>query len=125
MSQILINLIGNSVKFTEKGEIKLELKEQKDYYLFSVSDTGIGISKELVERIFDSFIMGETGYTKRYEGAGLGLTICKRLIQLLGGRIWVESKLGKGSTFYFTLAKEEEKGDTNEKVSKKKYNKNG
>jgi PAS domain S-box-containing protein len=126
LSQILINLVGNSIKFTNKGKIKVELKIENNNYFFSVSDTGIGIKDELSNKIFDSFIMGETGFTKRYEGTGLGLTICKKLTELMGGKIWYESKPESGTTFYFTLTAEK-KHSTNyeaEKINSETQNNN-
>jgi signal transduction histidine kinase len=104
LEQILLNLIGNAIKFTNEGGIKVEVSKKEDKYFFSVTDTGIGIKEELVGNVFDSFVTGEMGLTKKYEGTGLGLNICKRLVELLGGEIWVESSIGKGSTFYFTLS---------------------
>ncbi|MBW2310138.1 MAG: response regulator [Deltaproteobacteria bacterium] len=113
LSQILINLIGNAVKFTENGEVFLEVKRrgpepraQRTKYvnlIFSVTDTGIGIPPEKVDAIFDIFTQAESLTTRKYGGTGLGLTISKRLVELMGGKIWVESKVGKGSTFYFTV----------------------
>jgi PAS domain S-box-containing protein len=108
LNQILINLIGNAIKFTDKGSISLELVREDDFYVFSVTDEGIGIEKKLQKNIFDSFVIGEVGYTKTYQGAGLGLTICKRLTELLGGEISVQSELTKGSKFYFSIPVEEQ-----------------
>ena len=103
LNQILINLIGNAIKFTNKGKIALDLLKEDGYYIFSVTDEGIGIDEKVREKIFDSFVIGEVGYRKNYQGAGLGLTICKRLTNLLGGEIHVESELSKGSRFYFSI----------------------
>jgi CheY-like chemotaxis protein len=86
----------------------LELVREDDFYVFSVTDEGIGIEKKLQKNIFDSFVIGEVGYTKTYQGAGLGLTICKRLTELLGGEISVQSELTKGSKFYFSIPVEEQ-----------------
>jgi len=108
LRQILLNLLGNSVKFTERGEITLTVqKESGDDAIvglhFSVQDTGIGISAEKQARIFDAFTQADGSTTRRFGGTGLGLTISRQLVQMMGGRIWVESKLGQGSTFHFIV----------------------
>ncbi len=107
LRQIVINLVGNALKFTDQGEVVLEVRcEQRTAdeveLLFQVRDTGIGIPADKLDRIFEAFEQADTSTTRRYGGTGLGLTITSRLIQLMGGRIWVESTLDKGSTFYFT-----------------------
>ena len=112
LRQILINLIGNAIKFTAKGEVFLEVKKQsseligkgaKDVeLLFSVTDTGIGIPPEKRNLIFDSFTQADSSTTREYGGTGLGLTISKRLVALMGGLIRVESEVNQGSTFSFT-----------------------
>ena len=107
LNQILVNLVGNAIKFTSKGEISIQVKDKQSFYEFSVCDTGIGISKKLQKIIFNSFVVGETGFTKNYQGAGLGLNICKRLVSILEGDIWVKSEPDKGSCFYFTIKKEQ------------------
>ncbi len=107
LRQILVNLVENAIKFTEKGEVvirvenDLEAKEAGSL-LFSVSDTGIGVPANKLEAIFKSFTQADSSTTRQYGGTGLGLTISKRLVELMGGRIWAESKVGEGSTFYFT-----------------------
>jgi len=108
LRQILINLAGNSIKFTEQGEIvvRVQLAEKKDDELllhFSVSDTGIGIPKEKQGAVFESFTQAEASTTRKYGGTGLGLTISKQLVELMGGEIGIESEPGKGSTFYFDI----------------------
>ena len=108
LRQILTNLIGNAVKFTEKGEITINVectkRDEKGFHLqFSVSDTGIGIPKEGIEKLFQSFQQVDTSTTRRYGGTGLGLAISKRLAELMHGSMWVESVAGSGSTFYFTV----------------------
>ncbi|MBD0776279.1 response regulator [Maribacter sp. ANRC-HE7] len=108
LSQVLLNLLGNSIKFVEKGEIKLaitqkRLRNDKLVLAFSVSDTGIGIAKEQLGHIFDSFTQATNDTFLKYGGSGLGLTIVKQIIELLGGQIEVSSKLGKGTTFDFEI----------------------
>ena len=108
MAQVITNLLSNAVKFTpEKGKISLEatLIEQTDDYCelrIEVNDSGIGISQEKQEKLFDAFEQAESGTSREYGGTGLGLTITKRIVELMGGRIWVESELGEGATFTIT-----------------------
>lgn len=109
LTQILNNIINNAIKFTEKGKVDFNIKilptsESELELLFEVSDTGIGIAKENLEEIFESFSQAHTSITRRFGGSGLGLAICKRLVEMLGGKISVESELGKGSAFRFTLS---------------------
>lgn len=106
--QILTNLIGNAIKFTNHGGISLGAEyigsEGKCIEIcFSVRDTGIGIPAEQQEEIFERFTQVDSSYTKRYQGTGLGLAISKKLVEKMGGKIWVESDVGRGSTFYFSL----------------------
>lgn len=103
--QVLINLLGNAIKFTSKGDVRLTIVEDGDVFTFSVIDTGIGIKKEDIEGIFDSFKQVASVLSAGYEGTGLGLAISKHFIDIQGGRIWVESEPGKGSTFIFILPK--------------------
>jgi CheY-like chemotaxis protein len=109
LRQILLNLIGNALKFTEKGRIDLnvsvdfESSQQSFKLLFSVKDTGIGISKEDQVRLFQDFEQAQTGTTRKYGGTGLGLSICHKLIHLMGGKIWLDSKPERGTTFFFKL----------------------
>ena len=107
LGQILLNLIGNSVKFTEAGEIELKitlLEEtgEKVKLRFSVRDSGIGMTSELMARLFKPFTQADSSTTRKYGGTGLGLSITRRLVELMGGQIWVESKQGVGTTFTFT-----------------------
>lgn len=107
LSQILINLSNNAIKFTEKGEIVIqaelaEKKKGKAKIRFSVKDTGIGLTKEQAGRLFQSFSQADVSTTRKFGGTGLGLAICKNLTEMMNGEIWVESKHGKGSTFFFT-----------------------
>jgi signal transduction histidine kinase/CheY-like chemotaxis protein len=109
--QVLLNLVNNAIKFTEKGEILIRvefLNREADFVQmkFSVSDTGIGIAPDVMPKLFQSFSQADSSISKRYGGSGLGLAISKSLVQEMGGRIWLESQLGKGSTFYFTLVAE-------------------
>jgi PAS domain S-box-containing protein len=101
--QIMNNLIGNALKFTEKGTVEFGYEVQKDLLQFYIKDTGIGLPREKLNVIFERFRQAEESTTKEYGGTGLGLTISSKLIELLGGKIWVESILHSGSTFYFTL----------------------
>ena len=102
--QILSNLINNAIKFTYKGTIEFGFNVMNDNTIeFSVKDTGIGIDRDKLNSIFERFEQVEDSYTRRYSGSGLGLTIAKQLVELLGGNIWVESAKGVGSAFYFSL----------------------
>jgi len=103
--QVLINILGNAVKFTNEGSVKLNVAEADSDIIFSVTDTGMGIKEEDLEAIFDSFKQVGPAQIAGYEGTGLGLAISKQFIEMQGGRIWAESELGKGSTFTFTLLK--------------------
>jgi signal transduction histidine kinase len=104
LRQIIVNLVGNAVKFTSSGGVTLSVqREPQDLMLrFTVRDTGIGIAAERQQEIFSSFTQADNSTTRRYGGTGLGLTISHRLAELMGGRIWVESEIGKGSAFHFT-----------------------
>lgn len=106
--QILINLIGNAIKFTDRGyvETRVSLESEDDqnvWVRFNVEDTGIGISPHQRQNLFDEFTMADQSHSRSQEGTGLGLAICKRLIELMGGKIQVSSQLGEGSNFYFTV----------------------
>jgi len=108
LRQIVVNLVGNAIKFTDKGEIavkvQIESKEKGDCICrFTVADTGIGIPENKRELIFAPFSQADTSTTRKYGGTGLGLTISTRLVQMMGGRIWVESEMGHGSQFHFTV----------------------
>jgi signal transduction histidine kinase/DNA-binding response OmpR family regulator len=108
LRQILLNLIGNAVKFTTQGEVVLRVEKEQETeetltLHFAVSDTGLGIALEKQESIFESFTQADNSTSRRFGGTGLGLTISARLVHAIGGRIWVESKLGLGSTFHFTV----------------------
>jgi two-component system sensor histidine kinase/response regulator len=108
LGQILTNFVNNAVKFTEKGEIRLEIEQvertgEKVQIKFAVRDTGIGMSKEQAAKLFQPFTQADMSTTRKHGGTGLGLTICRRLVELMGGRIWLESEPGVGSTFLFTV----------------------
>jgi len=108
LRQILTNLISNAIKFTEKGEVVVSVSgtpsdEGKYELKFAVKDTGIGIPENKLHRLFQSFSQVDSSTTRNYGGTGLGLVISKRLAEMMGGKMWVESKYGEGSTFYFTI----------------------
>jgi polar amino acid transport system substrate-binding protein len=107
LKQILLNLINNAVKFTDKGEILLRAALQDNKVVFCVSDSGIGIKEEERDRIFKPFIQVDSSMRKRYQGSGLGLSICKNLVSLLNGELWFESNFQKGSEFYFSIPTEQ------------------
>ncbi|MCH8960811.1 MAG: PAS domain S-box protein, partial [Bacteroidetes bacterium] len=108
LRQVLMNLISNAVKFTEAGEISVSVavsaRRESDLELqFSVRDTGLGIPEDRLDRLFKAFSQADTSTARKYGGTGLGLAICKRLSEIMGGRIWVETQTGVGSTFHFTI----------------------
>jgi CheY-like chemotaxis protein len=108
LRQVLMNLMGNAVKFVEKGWVTLNVEKQKGEgdcveLLFSVRDTGIGIAADKLGSVFEKFTQADTSTTRKYGGTGLGLPISKMLIELMGGRIWLESEPGVGTVFFFTL----------------------
>ncbi|HXJ57417.1 MAG TPA: response regulator [Verrucomicrobiae bacterium] len=108
LGQILTNFVNNAVKFTEQGEIRLAIEQlertgQKVQLKFSVRDTGIGMTPEQSAKLFQPFTQADMSTTRKHGGTGLGLTICRRLVELMGGRIWLESEPGVGSTFFFTV----------------------
>jgi len=103
LQQVISNLIQNAIKFTQHGYIEIGYSLIEKNIQFYVKDTGLGISKENLNLIFERFGQAEDGYARNFEGAGLGLPICKGFVDLMGGKIWVESELNMGSTFYFTI----------------------
>jgi signal transduction histidine kinase/CheY-like chemotaxis protein len=106
--QIVVNLVGNAIKFTAEGEVVVQVGVQEEsgdeaVLLFSVRDTGVGIPLDKQQTIFEAFTQADNSMTRKYGGTGLGLAISARLVNLMGGRIWVESDIGRGSTFHFTV----------------------
>jgi PAS domain S-box-containing protein len=107
LRQVLTNLIGNAIKFTGRGEVVIDValnpgQSNPGSLLFSVRDTGIGIPPDVLPKVFSAFTQADSSTTRKYGGSGLGLTIVERLVALMGGRVWVESELATGTTFYFT-----------------------
>ena len=108
LRQILVNLLGNAIKFTSRGKItvrvaRAQTDDERLLLHFSVADTGIGIAADKLRSIFEAFSQEDSSTTRRFGGTGLGLTICARLVEAMGGQIWVESELGMGSVFHFTM----------------------
>jgi signal transduction histidine kinase/DNA-binding response OmpR family regulator len=118
IQQILINLLSNAVKFTDDGLVSVTVKnkvtEQGVLLEFAVTDSGIGLSQNQINGLFESFAQVDESISRKYGGTGLGLAICKQLVELMKGNIWIESRLGEGSTFYFTVPLKE---DTNQHLS--------
>lgn len=107
LRQVLMNLVGNAIKFTDRGEVAITVENSQEdpnetILLFSVRDTGIGIAAEKQQSIFEAFVQADSSSTRQHGGTGLGLSIASQLVTLMGGKIWLESELGKGSTFHFT-----------------------
>jgi signal transduction histidine kinase len=103
LTQCLMNLAGNAIKFTKQGRVEIGVRLDGDQLIYSVADTGIGIPKEELENVFAEFRQVDATVTREFGGTGLGLSISKRFVEMHGGRIWVESEPGKGSTFFFTI----------------------
>ena len=108
LRQILMNLVGNAIKFTEKGKVMVRVEKVSETaeeitLHISVKDTGIGIPEEKQRTIFEAFVQGDASTTRQFGGTGLGLTITSQLVNLMGGKVWVESEFGRGSTFHFTV----------------------
>jgi signal transduction histidine kinase len=105
VKQVLINLVGNAIKFSKEGKIEIGYRAKDQSVTFHVKDMGIGIPEKFHQKIFDRFCQVESDYTREYGGNGLGLAISKSFVKLLGGEIWVNSEVGKGSVFYFRIPK--------------------
>lgn len=111
LRQVIINIVGNAIKFTEKGDVEVRVTSEEEAAgaepsvraLFLVRDTGIGVPKEMQKRIFESFTQADGTTTRKYGGTGLGTTISRKLVEMMGGRIWLESEPGEGSSFYFEI----------------------
>ncbi len=103
ITQCLTNLAGNALKFTAEGRVEIRVEVQGDAVLYAVSDTGIGIPADQVGNIFEEFRQADVTVSRDFGGTGLGLSITRKLVELHGGRVWVESEVGKGSTFFFTI----------------------
>jgi len=109
LQQVLNNLVGNALKFTQEGSVRVDvnmlspLRSGEPRFLFSVTDTGIGIPCEQIEPLFESFRQASKGYRRQYQGAGLGLSICKHLVSIMGGTLFVDSEVGVGTSFHFSL----------------------
>ena len=103
ITQCLMNLAGNALKFTRKAASRSGSKREGEALLFAVSDTGIGIPADQIESIFEEFRQADVTVSRDFGGTGLGLSITRKLVELHGGRIWVESEAGKGSTFFFSI----------------------
>ncbi|WP_394147684.1 PAS domain S-box protein [Shewanella atlantica] len=104
LQQVMLNLVGNAIKFTDKGEVKICVLpgEEAGQLHFNISDTGIGMSPEQLDKVFDSFVQADSSTSRRFGGTGLGTTISKQIVELMGGELWAESEAGKGSSFHFT-----------------------
>jgi signal transduction histidine kinase/DNA-binding response OmpR family regulator len=116
LRQVLTNLISNAIKFTETGEIRVELHKRRASrkeveLVFTVRDTGVGMTRDTQRRLFRAFAQADASTTRKHGGTGLGLVICKRLVELMGGRIGVKSQLGEGSSFWFVLPMRKSAGD--------------
>jgi signal transduction histidine kinase len=103
LRQVLLNLVGNALKFTEVGEVYIQVTAADEMFTVTVADTGPGIAEAEQQKIFEEFQQAESATTRTQGGTGLGLAIAKKIVELHGGRIGVESHLGKGSTFWFTV----------------------
>ncbi len=105
LRQVVLNLLGNAIKFTNNGTVTLRVLADKavDRLHFAIADTGIGMTTEQMKKVFESFAQADSSTTRHFGGTGLGTTISKQIVELMGGEIWVESELGKGSTFHFTV----------------------
>jgi signal transduction histidine kinase len=103
LTQVLLNLVGNAIKFTDAGEVVIKASQNDGVFSVAVCDTGPGISETDQSKLFQEFQQADSSTTKKKGGTGLGLAISKKIIEMHGGRIWLESEVGKGSTFAFTV----------------------
>ena len=103
LTQVLLNLVGNAIKFTDEGEIVIKASQSNGTFSVAVCDTGPGISEDDQKKLFQEFQQADSSTTKKKGGTGLGLAISKRIIEMHGGKIWLESQVGRGSTFAFTV----------------------
>ncbi len=110
ITQCLMNLAGNALKFTKQGRVAIWVERQGETLVYRVSDTGIGIPQDQLESIFAEFRQADSAITREFGGTGLGLSITKKFVEMHGGRIWVESEVGKGSTFFFSIPLRLDKG---------------
>lgn len=106
LEQVIMNLLGNAIKFTEKGRVRVACRLENDHYLLSFADTGIGMKPEEIPGLFQPFHQIDSGLTRKHEGTGLGLSICKKIIDLMGGSIDVASQWGQGSVFTVRLPRQ-------------------
>jgi signal transduction histidine kinase len=112
LRQVLINLVSNAIKFSDgRGTVTLEVEAQADAYRFAVRDEGIGIAEQDLDTVFVSFEQVHKGNTRKYGGTGLGLSIARTLVRMHGGDMWVESRLGHGSAFFFRIPKDATTGE--------------
>ncbi len=116
--EVVTNLIDNALKFTKKGDVIVIVYKEKDKIITEIKDTGIGIAKKHLPYIFDKFYQANTALSREQGGTGLGLYIAKSIIELHGGKIWVKSKEGKGTTFSFTLPISKDGKEAKQKISK-------
>ena len=103
ITQCLLNLVGNALKFTAEGRVEIRVEARDDQLVFAVADTGIGIAADRIGSIFEEFRQADVTISRDFGGTGLGLSITRKLVELHGGRIWVESTPGQGSTFFFSI----------------------
>jgi signal transduction histidine kinase len=103
ITQCLTNLAGNALKFTRKGTVEIAVERLADTLRFRVSDTGIGIRRERIDGLFSEFQQADATIAREFGGTGLGLSITRKFVEMHGGKIWVESELGHGSTFFFSI----------------------
>ena len=103
IAQCLVNLAGNAIKFTKEGRVEIAAEQRGDDLVYRVSDTGIGIPEDQLDNVFAEFRQVDATISREYGGTGLGLSITKKFVEMHGGRVWVESETGKGSTFFFAV----------------------